>query len=650
MAKTKIKSLSEVVKEYRSSGSSAVGSLGSGIKEKLKERFDPRQLINQKGILPALFPSLKAFRAGKPEVEKDKITKIDSLSTVKPFVDSMSVNTSIIAKNSMVLPMMHRDINVMRQNMVKLVKLRGGKAATKVDAMYMSTKDRNAAYKVQSTPTIPTKEKDTEESNGGVLSGVIAVLAGIAKSLMGIGEKIGSLVTSALSGLGNMIVNGIKGLFTIGKLATSLLGSLIKPLLGFLVSPLGLGILLTTGLIIALRTWLYNVAENMTNFKAIGAKEAHAVLKSGSERDINAFGGADYLRSVILNSGKRAREILEMEEGDEKTKAIAQAGGIIKVQENAKITEDMARSLFQEVVNVNPAAEPNTVKPRPNENAGSRGKLQAQQWDEKYKDKYDPKTGEKIGGNKPMAVGDSIAMGMILQGGAQGTTNYGKHDVRPGGNNQVNNFTDTAVGGRTPTQVLRTIEELMRVSPDKFKGQEIILSTGASNTGGVFDEKTNEIIAKQIKSLYDAGAKSVTVLGVGSGQNDLFDKNNINQKLKAVAESNKAVFQDIKSAGMMSDKVHLSSQGSKNIVNSVSSKMQPNQGSSNTSGSTLDSGSTDLKNGQKAQQTSNVVVNNKTENNTDSASTTASSSPLPSAIDMDFILSNMEPLNYNGMK
>ena len=56
--------LSEVVRrrrelENRSRTSAFVGGVG----EKLKEKFDPRQMLNQTGILATLFPSLKAFQA-----------------------------------------------------------------------------------------------------------------------------------------------------------------------------------------------------------------------------------------------------------------------------------------------------------------------------------------------------------------------------------------------------------------------------------------------------------------------------------------------------------------------------------------------------------------------------------------------------------
>ena len=62
-------SLADVVSSYRKSGVGVAGSLAGGIKEKLKEKMDPRRFINQKGILPALFPGLKAFKASGPTKE-----------------------------------------------------------------------------------------------------------------------------------------------------------------------------------------------------------------------------------------------------------------------------------------------------------------------------------------------------------------------------------------------------------------------------------------------------------------------------------------------------------------------------------------------------------------------------------------------------
>ena len=51
--------LTEIVKARRESGEGVTSSLAGGIKERLKEKLDPRRMFNQNGLLTALFPKLK---------------------------------------------------------------------------------------------------------------------------------------------------------------------------------------------------------------------------------------------------------------------------------------------------------------------------------------------------------------------------------------------------------------------------------------------------------------------------------------------------------------------------------------------------------------------------------------------------------------
>jgi hypothetical protein len=132
--------LADVIKQRRSTGQSRTGSLIGSLKDKLKEKIDPRQLFNQSGILTALFPSLKAFKAkgisgdvGKLLQKKtldvqdtEQLQSLNSLSTIEQ-------NTKIAAINSLSLPSLSRDVNVMRQNISKLVKVVGLKPETKAE-------------------------------------------------------------------------------------------------------------------------------------------------------------------------------------------------------------------------------------------------------------------------------------------------------------------------------------------------------------------------------------------------------------------------------------------------------------------------------------------------------------------------------------
>jgi hypothetical protein len=83
----------------------------------------------------------------------------------------------IIAKNSMSLHLMARDVNVLRQNTQKLVKLQGGEKATGADAFFLKEDERERALEVQrqkfggdKTATVETK---TGSSGKGLLDNVM---------------------------------------------------------------------------------------------------------------------------------------------------------------------------------------------------------------------------------------------------------------------------------------------------------------------------------------------------------------------------------------------------------------------------------------------------------------------------------------------
>ena len=196
--------LSDIISYKRSSGQGTMSSIGGGIKERLKEKFDPRQLINQKGLMVALFPQLKAYKA-KTGGSKSKTGKsIEDLtidtSSLKPILDEIQFNTKIAAKNLSVLPAMHRDFNVFRQNLVKLVKHEKIDAATKSDMYFKAAKSREEMYESQldnlkKNNKSPTKVSSTNRSNISffdvLMGGTILVALGVAiKEIIDNIEKI----------------------------------------------------------------------------------------------------------------------------------------------------------------------------------------------------------------------------------------------------------------------------------------------------------------------------------------------------------------------------------------------------------------------------------------------------------------------------
>ena len=197
--------LSDIVSYRKSQGGSIAGSLAGGIKERLKEKFDPRQLINQKGLMTSLFPGLKAYKAktGKSStrisgksIEKSSV----DVSEIKPIFENIQSDTRITAKNLSVLPAIHRDFNVIRQNIVKLVKLEKIGAVTKTDMFFRSAAKREAMYESQLSnikkENSPEKQKIKNSSQPGSMmdfvffAGVLGIAGLALKGVYNAVEKI----------------------------------------------------------------------------------------------------------------------------------------------------------------------------------------------------------------------------------------------------------------------------------------------------------------------------------------------------------------------------------------------------------------------------------------------------------------------------
>jgi hypothetical protein len=122
----------------------------------------------------------------------------------------LSNSLDVIGKNSMALPVMMRDINVMKQGILKLVKIAGGTQRDKADRFFLSASDREKSYESQiasTKSTSPTK------------------IGGKDKDGKGFFGKTNDFLNSMIAGgLTNLLIKGglIAGiLYAIGKFFTS---------------------------------------------------------------------------------------------------------------------------------------------------------------------------------------------------------------------------------------------------------------------------------------------------------------------------------------------------------------------------------------------------------------------------------------------
>lgn len=140
--------------EYKTKG--LVGGTASAVGKAAKEKLDIRNaLFSGEGIGSVIGTKIfgKGYSATKREKTRtQKSTSPESLSSSlssgeSPVLQEMNANMKLTAKNSMSLPMMARDMNLMKLNIFKLVKSFGDKANTnKTDMFYEKSKIRDAAY------------------------------------------------------------------------------------------------------------------------------------------------------------------------------------------------------------------------------------------------------------------------------------------------------------------------------------------------------------------------------------------------------------------------------------------------------------------------------------------------------------------------
>ena len=90
----------------------------------------------------------------------------------------------ILAKNSMSIPWMARDINVLRQNIIKLTKLKGGKDAStnKADTWFLREDERETALEVQKNKIQGAKQGPKEpgekDAGGGLVDSIMSFFSG----------------------------------------------------------------------------------------------------------------------------------------------------------------------------------------------------------------------------------------------------------------------------------------------------------------------------------------------------------------------------------------------------------------------------------------------------------------------------------------
>jgi hypothetical protein len=239
--------LAEIYKAEKSKG----GGIASTLGKRALEKIDPRKFFNQKGFLATALPSMFKSYSATPAKSDGKVASLGSGSFSSGALETkldiltgetreLKIHSKLAAKNSVVLPSMARDMNVTRQNIVKLVKLQGGTATTKADMFFKRAGDREAGYESRfskagglatKTPT-QVGAKPEEKESGGILSflGTIAsyLLKGGLLGLLAIG--VGKLLENqdVLEGIKSFVKQVILGIQKVIQKGSEILGDLFS--------------------------------------------------------------------------------------------------------------------------------------------------------------------------------------------------------------------------------------------------------------------------------------------------------------------------------------------------------------------------------------------------------------------------------------
>jgi len=214
--------------ELKSKG--VLSSLGSTMFKRSKERLDPRNILfGGSGITSAI--GQKIFGKGYSALNKSSSGKLlgdsgmqsQALNALIISSKNQEAQLSIIAKNTMNSNAMARDMNVMRQNIMKLVTISGGKASRGADMFFKDAAARESAYESQfgksggskSVSPVAISAVPKKEDSGGLLSTLVKAVGAISVAILTLGTKLvtelGAVIRSALETLGNVLKGALLG-------------------------------------------------------------------------------------------------------------------------------------------------------------------------------------------------------------------------------------------------------------------------------------------------------------------------------------------------------------------------------------------------------------------------------------------------------
>lgn len=196
-------------KELKNKG--ILSSLGSAALGRMRERMDIRNvLFGGTGVLASTGQKIfgKGYQAIRPSGERLTSPSSEFTSTgISSLLESsqrQEQTLNLIAKNTLNMNSMARDMNVVRQNIITLTKSVSGRSSRGSDALFYDYQKRNSLIKsAGSTPTSPTKAAESSTPSGSflgsILSGLGSGLLGVAKAAFSLGPVLGVIALAGAS-------------------------------------------------------------------------------------------------------------------------------------------------------------------------------------------------------------------------------------------------------------------------------------------------------------------------------------------------------------------------------------------------------------------------------------------------------------------
>jgi hypothetical protein len=354
-------------------GSGVLSSLGSSAMKSVAERVDPRNILFGGKESVFSLTGQKIFGKGYSATPKTAVTgkrlasesvntptlQTEALSQLLQSSTKQESHLKLIGKNTMNNNAMARDMNVVRQNIMKLVTMGGGKASRGADMFFKNAAQREADYERKfnrgaMTAASPTPIEKNEKGSSGIMS--------FLGPLAGIGTMIVGAVTSALSGIPGILTSlfsaeSLIKLMGIGMNAFSKLGTLVAAV----TSPAVLALLGSSAFVAWIKSKIDEANEIQNTPEQVAARIGNEtgsttakaasnaastvinqglrdISKTGNNEDVQLYTGAKRLADGSLVGGVKTKEelqrlIAEADAQNKKTITVGSASAELKSNE-----------------------------------------------------------------------------------------------------------------------------------------------------------------------------------------------------------------------------------------------------------------------------------------------------------------------------